>query len=124
MTSTRINLAPQENAYYSKLYEIAGPDLTGDIAGRTAAQFLSTSGLPRDVLHKIWTIADNLQVGKLDRQAFHVACRLVAHCQSGKQPEEVLIHQEPAVLPVFEGIQKSSNTTTLLNTRKNGMSFQ
>ena len=115
MTSVRITLTPQENSYYSKLFHLAGPDVAGNVAGRTAAHFLSTSGLARDVLHKIWTIADNLQQGKLDKQAFDIACRLVSHCQSGLQPDETLIHREPAVLPVFEGIQKSSGTATLLN---------
>jgi len=118
MASIRVSLTPQENHYYSKLFQLAGPDITGNVAGRTGAQFLSTSGLPRDVLHKIWTISDNLQQGKLDQESFGVACRLVSHCQSGLQPDQNLVYREPTLLPVFEGIQKSSPTTLLNNGNK------
>lgn len=112
MESSRIKLAKQEESFYSKLFELAGPDITGNISGTTGAQFLSTSGLSRDILHKIWTIADNLQQGKLDREAFKVACRLVSHCQSGLQPDINLVQREPALLPVFEGIQRTSNNNS------------
>lgn len=109
MGSARIKLTIPEESFYSKLFEMAGPDITGHLAGIAGAQFLSTSGLPRDTLHRIWTIADSLQQGRLDRESFSIACRLVSHCQSGLQPDSNLVHREPSLLPVFEGIQKTSN---------------
>jgi len=106
MSSTRVALGQQEKSFYETLFNLAGPDITGNIAGRTGAQFFSTSGLPRDTLHKIWSIADNLQQGKLDKESFFVACRLISHCQAGSQPDASLVIREPVILPVFEGIKK------------------
>jgi hypothetical protein len=107
--STRILPTPEENSYYETLFSLASPDLTGSIPGKTGAQFLSTSGLARDVLHKIWSIADAHQHGKLDREGFYVACRLVAHAQSGLMPDVSLAGRQPAILPIFEGVKKKQS---------------
>jgi epidermal growth factor receptor substrate 15 len=106
MLAARLIPSPQEKAYYDSLAPMAGADLTGAIPGKTGAQFLSASGLSRDVLHKIWSIADAQQQGRLDREGFYVACRLVAHAQSGIQPDVALLTREPTLLPMFEGIKK------------------
>ena len=108
MLTTRIQPTPQEVAYYETLFAIAGPDLTGYIPGKAAAEFLSTSGLVRDVLHKIWSLADVNQEGKLNKESFFVACRLVAHVQSGLPIDPSLVTREPGVLPMFEGLKRPS----------------
>lgn len=120
MASSRVVFTTKEELYYARLFDVAGPDISGHVAGRTGAQFLSTSGLPRDVLHKIWTIADNLQQGKLDKDSFMIACRLVSHCQSGMSPDVSLIQREPQLLPVFEGIRKPTgiSATNLAQTKE------
>ena len=104
--SARIIPSQPESVYYHTLFNASAPDITGWIVGKAGAQFLSTSGLPRDTLHKIWSIADAQQHGKLDREGFYVACRLVAHAQSGLVPDSSLVSREPAMLPIFEGVKK------------------
>jgi hypothetical protein len=103
MVDFRIQLSPQESAFYETLFMLAGPDTNGQISGSSGAQFLATSGLPRDTLHKIWSLADVHQQGKLDKDGFSVACRMVAHRQSGSEPDESLLSREPTKLPVFGG---------------------
>jgi len=111
MTSLRIQLSQQEKSYYETLFNLAGPDITGHIPGGTGAQFLSTSKLSRDVLHKIWALSDIHQQGKLNKEDFFVACRLVAHAQSSAAaPEPALVNREPSMLPIFEGLKKPSNS--------------
>jgi hypothetical protein len=106
MTGLRLVPSAAETQYYDVLYELAGPDSLGKISGKLGARFLATSNLPRDVLHKIWAIADTLQQGMLDRQGFYVACRLIAHAQSGSPPDHPMVSQEPPMLPIFEGVKR------------------
>lgn len=108
MLPPRIQLTPQEAAYYETLFSIAGPDITGCVPGKGGAQFFSGSGLVRDALHKIWSLADAQQEGKLNKENFFIACRLVAHAQSGLQPDLSLIGREPTSLPMFEGLKRPS----------------
>ena len=108
-----ISPSPQEKAYYDTLFSLAGPDITGHIAGATGAQFFSTSKLPREILHKIWSLSDVHQQGKLGREDFYVACRLVAHAQSGLSPDDAsIVNREPSMLPIFEGLTKKPRPQT------------
>ena len=95
-----------EKAYYDSLYSIVGPDVTGHVSGKSAADFFSKSGLPRDILHKIWALSDTDQQGRLNRDSFHVACRLIAHAQNGTQPEAHLMGAQPRALPIFSDVTR------------------
>ena len=106
-------MSPQERSYYDTLFTLAGPDITGVVSGKQGALFFSASGLARDVLHKIWAIADIGQQGKLGREDFDVACRLIAHAQSGLTPDPSLVNREPGVLPILEGLKRPSSSVTL-----------
>ena len=106
MLPARIQVSPQERAYYDTLFSMASPDVAGYVSGKSGAQFLSHTGLPRDVLHTIWSLADIHQQGKLDREGFYVAARLVAHAQSGKPLDQNIVNIEPQMLPMFEGLKK------------------
>ena len=102
----RIQLSPREKSFYETLFTLAGPDITGHVSGGVGAQFLSSSKLPREVLHKVWAFSDVNQQGKLSREDFYVACRLTAHAQSGLALDPSLVNREPTMLPIFEGLQK------------------
>lgn len=49
--------------------------------GQVAATFLAKSGLPKNMLHQIWQLADHEEKGKLNLEAFYIALRLVGHAQ-------------------------------------------
>lgn len=115
MLPSRIQLTVPEQTYYATLFSKAGPDLMGYIPGKVGAQFLSSSNLTRDVLHKIWALADVQQIGKLDRENFNVACRLVAHAQCGSIPDHSVVDLVPRALPIFAGLAKQSLSGAALN---------
>ena len=68
---------------YDALWEEAGTT-DGFLAAGAAVKFLGTSGLPQADLGKIWGMSDYLAPkGKLSKDEFFVACKLVAIKQSG-----------------------------------------
>ena len=71
---------------------------TGEVSGNAAAAFLAKSGLPKNMLHQIWQLADAGERGKLDLEAFYIALRLVAHAQSQGLVHPDLIHLENSLL--------------------------
>jgi hypothetical protein len=95
-----------EKAYYDSLYSIVGPDITGHVSGKPAADFFSKSGLSRDLLHKIWALADTGQEGRLNRESFHIACRLIAHAQNGNQVDLSAVSTKPSSLPIFTDLSR------------------
>ena len=100
----RINLSTREAPFYQTLYSLAKPDTSGYISGTAGAEFLQLSGLNRDVLHTIWSLADSKQEGRLNMDRFFVALRLIAHAQSGMPLAATLISIVPPSLPIFEGL--------------------
>ena len=68
-----------------------------------AANFLTTSGVDQNVLHRIWDISDPSGSGGLALDRFFAACRLVAHAQNGQNPDPQLAGVEPRALPEFQG---------------------
>eukprot|EP00913_Durusdinium_trenchii_P021639 g20333.t1 len=77
-----------------KLYQDLGG---GMIDGERAANFLMQSGLPMEVLHSIWDLADSGDQGALNREQFFGALRLVAWAQNGHHPEPSLMSMEPII---------------------------
>jgi len=96
------NFNEQEVEYYQTVWEIVDPNKSGYVDGATAANILGTSGLPQDVLHQIWNIADMHGQGALNMERFFVALRLVAHAQTGMQPMPQLEGQMPQMLPELD----------------------
>ncbi|CAE8654427.1 unnamed protein product, partial [Polarella glacialis] len=76
---------------------------SGRLQGIQAADFLSRSGLSREVLKEIWRLADSASEGSLDADGFSIALRLVAHAQACGDVSQELLHQEPPGPPRLEG---------------------
>ncbi|PTB67576.1 hypothetical protein BBK36DRAFT_3584 [Trichoderma citrinoviride] len=98
-----LNLRDDEKAFYDRLFSQASRD--GErITGEVAVSLFEKTTLNSTVLGSIWQIADIGNEGKLSREGFYVALRLIAHCQLGKQPSPELALQPPPRLPEFAGI--------------------
>jgi Cytoskeletal-regulatory complex EF hand len=90
----------REITHYTSIYLYARPDLEGMITGVNGGQILQKSNLPRDVLHKIWEIADSDKTGILTKEQFFVALRLVALAQEGNtELDQASVKKIPSVLP-------------------------
>jgi hypothetical protein len=50
---------------------------SGSVGGADAVQFFKRSNLPKDTLREVWSLADQHKAGKLDRQQFFFAIRLI-----------------------------------------------
>lgn len=114
--------APQWSAsevqLYSQLFRQLDEEAANCVSGAAAVGLLTRSGLPKKVLHDIWAISDQEDEGKLMREQFFVACRLVSHAQNGHRAlgrEHVLA--EPPALPdfgaagAFASVGSSTDTT-------------
>jgi len=96
-------ISDQESAFYQQLFEAVDAAGTGFVGAPAGAALLARSGLPRQVLGKIWETADSRQEGFLSREGFFLALRLVAHAQAGSPFVPALTATEPATLPMLEG---------------------
>ncbi|CAD7698842.1 unnamed protein product [Ostreobium quekettii] len=70
-------------AVYDKWFVFADKDNDGRLSGPDAVQFFERSGLPRDILAKVWALADRRKDGYLNCQAFHKAMQLISMAQKG-----------------------------------------
>lgn len=104
-----IQYGPQEFEFYQQLYAIASPDGRDAIEPTVAANFLSASHLPQEILHQVWHFATSLQSYTQDYltcEGFYLACRLIAWAQNGGVLDVVHAHQPPPLLPEFPGLQR------------------
>ncbi|CAF3610041.1 unnamed protein product [Rotaria socialis] len=85
----RINA--EERARYESYFQQCGPT-QGYLLGEQARDFFVKSGLPGDILRKIWDLADVTTDGRLDLREFIIACHLIASQVQKKGPL-------PATLP-------------------------
>lgn len=89
------------NDKYPGLSELSGEH---DIPrfGLVTARFLSTSGVPKDVLHDIWQVVDVGNEGVLNLFEFGSACRLVSFYQHEKiLPSRRMLSRVPHKLAYF-----------------------
>jgi epidermal growth factor receptor substrate 15 len=91
--SSLLNLTPEEVYIYQQLFTYADETKKGLISGQQAVQFFAKSKLPSPVLGEIWQIADNQDEGRLNKDQFYVALKLIALAQSGKQTSLVMLGQ-------------------------------
>lgn len=63
-------------------FAFADSDGDGRITGHDAVSFFTRSGLPKDVLAKVWALADHGRRGYLDKRAFAKALFLISLAQS------------------------------------------
>ncbi|KTW26618.1 hypothetical protein T552_02627 [Pneumocystis carinii B80] len=102
-----VNLTPEENEAYEKLFSEADPDNIGVLLGENSINFFEKTGLSPQILGEIWKIADNENMGFLTRKRFDIALRLIGHAQEGRRPSIDLINLK-CPLPKFN-TKKSIN---------------
>jgi len=100
----KVKLRPSEHGAYSSLFDVASGGKGSKINGKEAADFLSRSGLPKETLREIWTIADQNEEMALTRENFYIALRLVALAQNQHQVSaESIVSDIEVPLPKFKG---------------------
>jgi hypothetical protein len=83
--ASTLGLSASDVVAYEKLWQSADAD-GGFLSAGAAVKFLGTSGLGKAALREIWEMSDtDVPRGKLDRDEFFVACKLVAMAQAGIQ---------------------------------------
>ncbi len=109
-----LKMTNEERGFFSNLYQIADKDNKGKLVGKEAADFLKKSGLPKEILKRIWIISAQTNAQFLERDEFYIALRLVALAQNNLPiSEECIIKNAPIPpLPVFD-LKKTSNPADL-----------
>lgn len=70
---------------YDQWFKVADSDQDGRVTGKDAVDFFGKSGLNRDVLAKVWELANSNRLGYLDRPSFQRAMELITLAQSGAE---------------------------------------
>ncbi|KAI7862560.1 hypothetical protein BDF14DRAFT_1853914 [Spinellus fusiger] len=79
----------------AELFHVTSTD-TVTVTGQQAASLFAQSNLPPETLAQIWDIADEKNLGGLDRRGFSIALKLIACAQKGLSPSlEVLSSNIP-----------------------------
>ncbi|PPQ97490.1 hypothetical protein CVT26_002719 [Gymnopilus dilepis] len=89
-------LSKSEKKNYDKIFRAWDVQGTGFITGTVALEKFGDSGLPRDDLARIWTLADMHDRGKLNIAEFHVAMGLIYRRLNGMQIPDQL---PPELIP-------------------------
>lgn len=72
-------------ATYDRWFKTVDADMDGRVTGSDAVDFFKRSGLPKDVLARVWDLANSSRAGFLDRLAFHKAMDLISIAQQGHE---------------------------------------
>lgn len=76
--------APTSNQMiFDRWFQFADRDSDGRVTGKDAVGFFEKSELPRDVLFKVWEMANSTKAGYLDKAAFHKAMDIISLAQMG-----------------------------------------
>nr|XP_033505115.1 intersectin-2a isoform X4 [Epinephelus lanceolatus] len=82
-------ITPEERGKHDKQFDTLAPVL-GYVSGEQARKFFLQSGLPPSVLAEIWNLADMDSDGKMDRQEFSIAMKLIKLKLQGRNLPSVL----------------------------------
>lgn len=86
------------------MFAIANPEGSNELTASQAVVFFQKSGLPREQLMNVWSIAAQSSNERLLKEEFYVALRIIAYMQSGKRADAEAIRLEiEAPLPNFDG---------------------
>ncbi|CAF2190332.1 unnamed protein product [Rotaria magnacalcarata] len=105
----RINA--EERVRYESYFQQCGPT-QGYLLGEQARDFFVKSGLPGDILRKIWDLADVTTDGRLDLREFIIACHLIALQVQKKGPLPATL--PPSLLSDSVGTINDIRTVTAL----------
>ncbi|KAL6763258.1 P-loop containing nucleoside triphosphate hydrolase protein [Haematococcus lacustris] len=97
----------QNTLVYDRWFAFADTDRDGRVTGKDAVSFFEKSGLPRDVLAKVWDMANSGRQGYLDRMSFHKAMDLISLAQQGhevtKEHYQTLLDSQAITIPTLAG---------------------
>lgn len=100
----KANLNNNERGYYSSLLSQADPINANSVQGKEAVAFFKRSGLPVDVLKKIWLLASSNNTS-LEREEFYVALKLIALAQNNIEVSgDSIMRNITTPLPKFNAI--------------------
>lgn len=119
MERLNVKLTKEEKGYYQNLYQTVCKDGDIKIEGKEGAAFLKKSGLSKEELKRIWTIAAQTNLSWLEREEFYVALRLVALSQNNlpSDAKSILYNNPIPPLPKFDlKIRNKDNVQNLDNT--------
>ncbi|XP_068433588.1 intersectin-2a isoform X4 [Clinocottus analis] len=106
-------ITPEERGKQDKQFDTLAPAL-GYVSGEQARKFFLQSGLPPSVLAEIWNLADMDGDGKMDRQEFSIAMKLIKLKLQGRNL--------PSVLPITMKQPPVSNcASTISSSARFGM---
>ncbi|XP_059211912.1 intersectin-2a isoform X2 [Centropristis striata] len=98
-------ITPEERGKHDKQFDSLAPVL-GYVSGEQARKFFLQSGLPPSVLAEIWNLADMDSDGKMDRQEFSIAMKLIKLKLQGRNL--------PTVLPITMKQTPVSNSASII----------
>lgn len=87
---------PQTRMMYLQMFQQYDTARVGFISGMQARPILSASGLPQDILAKIWALSDVTQSGKLNPEEFVLALYFIEQAKTGRPLPPTL---PPSLLP-------------------------
>uniref|UniRef100_A0A8C9ZCA7 Intersectin 2a n=1 Tax=Sander lucioperca TaxID=283035 RepID=A0A8C9ZCA7_SANLU len=108
-------ITPEERTKHDKQFDTLVPIL-GYVSGEQARKFFLQSGLPASVLAEIWHLADMDCDGKMDRQEFSIAMKLIKLKLQGRNL--------PSVLPItMKQPPVSNSASTIPSSARFGKDF-
>ena len=109
--------SPIEADYFEALWQVADAQQSGKLAGNQAVAFLNLSGVAKNVLRAVWSVADSKALHFLTKADFFVAMRLIAMAQRGltiTASEFSRLGNTPLPLPRFTGLPAALNVDKAL----------
>ena len=98
-----LKMTNEERGQYSSLFQLADRESKGRLVGKEGSNFLKKSGLPIDILKKIWLISAQTSTQFLERDEFYIALRLIALAQNNIpfSISNIITNSPIPPLPVF-----------------------
>jgi epidermal growth factor receptor substrate 15 len=96
-----LGLTQEEKNVFGRLFkEAEAIESSGVITGDVAVKFFERANLDRDILGRIWQIADMENRGYLTPQGFCIVLRLIGHAQNGREPVPDLAYKRMYLIGV------------------------
>jgi hypothetical protein len=95
-----LKMTNEEKGFFSNLFDMVDENSLGRLEGKAAANFLKKSGLPKDILKKIWIISAKTDPKNIERDEFYIALRLIALAQNNMDCSEESIRLNHPIPPL------------------------
>ena len=100
-------ITPLEKSQSDTFFGMLDTARSGYISGDVAGPFFLQSGLSGDILASVWDLSDIKNEGRLDKEEFALARRLIMDALTGKQIPDQL--EESFVPPSMREVWKGTN---------------